>query len=120
MFDATIFQNAKRGTKLKQIRRKYGNQAPYLSSKSIQTIRITARLRFDLAPLNYSLHKRHLSLSPNCSCSATPETREHVLLHCPLYNTARSELCRRINTTTLNIQDVLDSFGRIRLHSSWR
>ena len=48
------------------------------------------RLRLGMSNLQYDLFKRHLAVSPLCSCGGGPETAKHFLLTCPLYNTQRN------------------------------
>ena len=52
-----------------------------------------ARLRFDLARLNASLHRRCSVASPHCpECAGVPETPAHVMLVCPRFEAHRSRM----------------------------
>ena len=70
----------------------------FLDPRPIQVLR--ARLRFDAARLNFSLHKRRQVPSPRCAhCSSirpyavfVDESVHHVLLDCPRYEEARTRL----------------------------
>ena len=80
----------------------------YMSSPTCSDIRIPrylsilnpilsstiSRLRFNRARLNQSLDKRACSPSTECSTCLhnTPETVEHVLMHCPRYDKPRFDL----------------------------
>src|SRR4051812_15624952 len=91
-YDTSSFLTGRYGTPLKDCRRCYIGPAPYLSSKSLLHVRILARLRLDCAPLNHPLHLRTLAPSPMCTCNnVTHETRNHLLLECPIYSTARAQ-----------------------------
>jgi len=88
--DIRTYELCPRGKALKEIRTSFGFIAPYLrAAGGLLVIRIRARLRFDLAPLNHSLHRRGLAPSPLCDVCKVNETRSHVILECPKYDTAR-------------------------------
>jgi hypothetical protein len=113
--DTVCFRTNKYGTPLKECRLNFDGMASYLSSKSLSHIRVLARLRLDVAPLNQPLHKRNLTLSPFCACNpATLETRSHVLLECPLYNMARSQLMSQLQPhVPLSVSYILDTTSPI-------
>jgi hypothetical protein len=109
--DTSEFLSARYGSSLRDCRRNYDSHAPYLFSSPILYARILARLRLDVAPINYSLHLRKLAPSPNCECdNLTHETRSHVLLECPFYLLARAHLVTKLPTVNdLNLAYVLDA-----------
>jgi hypothetical protein len=109
-YDTSNFLAHKYGRPLKDCRHSYDGQAAYLSLPSLSLIRVLARLRMDLAPLNHPLHKRNLAPSPSCTCNNTPETRDHLLLACPIYHDARIQLrsCMT-NPNGLNLHYILDT-----------
>jgi hypothetical protein len=113
--DTACFKTSKYGTPLKECRLNFDGAAPYLSSKSLPHIRVCARLRLDVAPLNQPLHKRKLTLSPFCACNPTTlETRSHVLLECPFYNVARSQLVSQLQPPVhLSVSYILDTTSPI-------
>ena len=55
-------------------------------------IALRSRLRLNSSLLNSTMCKRKLLLNENCDSCKTPETLQHVILHCPRYDTARSTL----------------------------
>lgn len=56
-----------------------------------------ARIRNKCSNLNDDLFNNHLSLSPLCSCGIDRETSNHYFLVCPIYNTQRLELLRKMH-----------------------
>src|SRR4051812_10160106 len=89
-YDIDCFKSMPKGKALKEICPTFGRIAPYLASDHPVVLRIRARLRFDVAPLNFSLHKRNLTGSPLCSLCNVNETRDHVILQCPRFAAARA------------------------------
>ena len=49
-----------------------------------------------------------------CSCGYTAETSEHLLLHCPLYNSIRNKTINKLDENERNINTLL--FGNDQLH----
>ena len=49
------------------------------------------RLRLGCSSLNFDLHRKSITDSPNCRCGGI-ETVGHFLLQCPLYNVLRNNL----------------------------
>ena len=41
-----------------------------------------------------------------CAMDGTPETIEHFILHCPAYQVARTELCRRLTEIGVSVVDI--------------
>jgi hypothetical protein len=97
--DIQAFEEAKTGKALKEICVQFSQPARYLFLDDPIVLRARARLRHDLAPLNKSLHRRNLALSPLCSTCLTEESRIHVILHCPRYATARENCKARFEST---------------------
>jgi hypothetical protein len=65
----------------------------YLIHDTPSNASLRARLRFDLARLNASLHRRGQEPHPTCPrCLAPQESPEHALLHCPAYQAPRDAL----------------------------
>ena len=63
-----------------------------------------ARLRFNQARLNQSLHMRHLTASPFCdTCPDVEETPAHVLLDCPRYTVARRSCSLHLESLGLQL-----------------
>ena len=62
--DTSAFLSARFGSSLRDCRRNYDGNASYLFSTPILYTRILARLRLDVAPINFSLHLRKLAPSP--------------------------------------------------------
>jgi hypothetical protein len=56
--------------------------SPYLLVDDTVTARARARLRFDRARLNASLHRRQLRDDPLCDLCLAPETPHHLLADC--------------------------------------
>lgn len=91
-----------------------------LDSRPSQVLR--ARLRFNAARLNASLHRRNLATSPNCSHCwnnlhlPVAETVEHLLLNCPAYSDARSallaDLCSLSIYLPLSLSLILDPLSQ--------
>jgi hypothetical protein len=75
-----------------------------------------ARLRFDRARLNYSLHRRTLIDSPSCAtCAGINETRDHLIADCPRYDAARytCRLALEAIGVTFDVRTVLGSVDRL-------
>jgi len=109
--DTSQFLAGRYGSPLKDCRRNYDSHASYLFSTPILYARILARLRLDVAPINYPLHLRKLAPTPICACdNLTHETRSHVLLECPFYLLARAHLLTKLpNPNYLNLAYILDA-----------
>ena len=76
----------------------------YHISRKMDTI--ITRIKLDKCPTNLLLHRIQKKLSPLCDFCPTPETVEHVLLHCPQYANAR----QRCNFIPKSIDDLIDVF----------
>jgi hypothetical protein len=90
LFSFQRWRNNEKGKYLKQVKIRPG-VSTYLYSDSKGLAMFRARLRFNVA-FNHEFFRRNLRLasSPDCShCPGVPETRDHVLLHCPLFDHAR-------------------------------
>ena len=60
---------------------------------NIMGIRNVTKLRVNFSPLNEHRFRHSFDcLSPRCACGADKEDNVHFLLHCPLYDTLRSDL----------------------------
>src|SRR6185437_14772933 len=66
----------------------------YLKLDDQQTACARARLRFNRARLNASLHERKAIDSPDCTACGVPETVHHAVCDCNLRATAAAELRR--------------------------
>ena len=84
----------------------------YLSILSPTLSSTISRLRFNRARLNQSLHKRASAPSTECSTCLhnTPETVEHVLMHCPRYDKPRFELFCHLSRL-LKVDPLTSSFS---------
>lgn len=110
IYNTKTYLRSSHGRALKQIRSLYGDTPPYFNT-SIFPLRLRARLRFDLAPLNYSLHKRNLAPSALCACGTSDETRDHVLLECPAYDSPRRVLFSSLLVECRNAKTILDAIS---------
>ena len=76
-----------------------------------------ARLRFNRARLNQSLHKRARSNTDKCPhCPTEVESPEHLLLHCPRYAKARHDCHAAISQHMpyhLSLPSLLGSHDRL-------
>ncbi len=74
-----------------------------------------ARLRFDQATLQASLHRRHLDECADCArCPGVPETPTHVLLECPRYAPDRERFRQQVRRNR-EWTNARDDSGRSRL-----
>src|SRR5690242_17441077 len=66
----------------------------YLSILDANLSSTISCLRFNRPRLNQSLHRRACAPSTECSTclNNTPETVEHILMHCPRYDIPRFDL----------------------------
>ncbi|KAH3876776.1 hypothetical protein DPMN_000626 [Dreissena polymorpha] len=61
-----------------------------------------SRLRLGCSSLNYDLHRRNMTSSPDCICGAI-ETPSHSLIHCPRYQHTRQHCFTNLpGATTVN------------------
>jgi hypothetical protein len=77
----------------------------YLEMEDRRTAILRARLRFNKALLNESLHSRQLTSSPFCpeiACRHQVESPEHLLLHCPRFEHLRFNMM--IVFASINVQ----------------
>jgi hypothetical protein len=73
----------------------------YLARGQPADTAVRARLRFNLARLNQSLHRRNLAPNPFCPhCIGHRETPEHVLLECPAYDRMRTAFMEEVARLT--------------------
>jgi hypothetical protein len=80
-----------------------------------------ARFRFNIMKTNETLYKYRLRSNPYCDeCKDQIESREHTLLHCPIYDLKRYELINRLNYVQipLNINIILGDVSSVKSQSS--
>ena len=80
----------------------------YLYHDTKPLVILRAKLRFNLSLLNYSLFSRGGVNNASCPhCANVTETRDHVLLNCPMYAADRT-LLSIITKQPLTLQLILD------------
>ena len=71
---------------------------------------IWTQVRTAHVPLNAHVHRIHVADSPTCQrCFAYNKTVEHVLLHCPTYNTQRRTIRQHIRRARGSVGKLLSS-----------
>jgi len=95
---------------LQSVRSPTASMPAYIKLDKNPTAQLRARLRFNLALLNYSINKRHIGaffgvVDAKCTrCSLdTDETPEHVLLHCPAYANERKLAEQQLATLNIDL-----------------
>jgi hypothetical protein len=90
-FQLFISSNTKPDAALRALRKSSTTLPNYLLLEPRHIAAPRARLRFGVASVNTILHRNNSTLhpSPNCTHCGALDTIEHMLLHCPLYTTAR-------------------------------
>jgi hypothetical protein len=85
------------------------NTPAYIKLERNPVAPLRARLRFNLALLNYSINKRHINdwfgvVDAKCTrCTlGDDETPQHVLLHCPMYSTARDQARQQLQALSID------------------
>ena len=104
----------------------YAQKPNYFSSSNKHLIFRFIRLRLDIAEFKASVIGRHKSLHDvstlTCACdNLSFETREHVLLNCPLYESERKELSHLLSlygVHSLSLKLLLFRYRHYRLFSS--
>ena len=96
------------------------NRELYIKYDDVEISKYRARFRFNSMKLNELLHRYKLRDDAFCDeCKDQVESREHVLLQCPLFEAKRNELQAQLNfsSTPLNLNIILADFSTIQKHS---
>jgi hypothetical protein len=112
---------AKRLIQLKPVDMIDTNRELYIKHDPPLVSKYRARFRFNCMKTNEILNRYRLRNNPYCDeCKDQIESREHIFLHCPMYDLKRYELVSRLNfiQVPLNINIILGDVSSINLRSS--
>ena len=73
----------------------------------------------ELSYLNYSGYRYDILTTPNCPVCKTPETTEHYLLHCIVFNKPRQLLLAKLKSFNLS-PNLKNIFGIKQISSQQR
>ena len=92
----------------------------YIKKDAVNVSKYRSRFRFNCMKTNELLNKYKLHENPFCDeCKDQIESREHLLLECPVYEIKRTELRNELDflKVNLNLNILLGDFSSIKKKS---